>query len=66
LAQRFSGQAQAAKVALIDGVPGGVWPSATGAPIVVFGLTTRDRKVIEIELLADPERLSLLNVEILE
>jgi RNA polymerase sigma-70 factor, ECF subfamily len=64
VAQQFSGQAQAAQLALIDGVPGAVW-AAGGRPIVVFGFTVRNGKVLDIELAADPERLSRLNIEIL-
>ncbi len=64
VAQQFSGQAQAAQLALIDGVPGAVW-AAGGRPIVVFGFTVRNGKVVDIELAADPERLSRLKIEIL-
>jgi RNA polymerase sigma-70 factor (ECF subfamily) len=64
VATRFSGQAQAAQVALIDGVPGGVW-AAGGRPLVAFGFTVRDGKVVDIELVADAERLSRLSIEIL-
>jgi RNA polymerase sigma factor (sigma-70 family) len=65
VATRFAGQAQAAQVALIDGVPGAVW-FAAGRPVVVFGMTTRNGKVVEIELVADAARLSRLKIEILE
>jgi RNA polymerase sigma-70 factor (ECF subfamily) len=64
VATRFAGQAQAAQVALIDGLPGGVW-MGQGRPVVVFGFTLRGGKVVEIELAADPERLSRLHVEVL-
>jgi DNA-directed RNA polymerase specialized sigma24 family protein len=64
VAKKFAGQAQAVQLALIDGVPGGVWAPG-GKPRVVFGFTTRNGKVAEIELLADRERLSGLNIEIL-
>jgi RNA polymerase sigma-70 factor (ECF subfamily) len=64
VAKRFAGQAQGAQPALIDGVPGAVW-AAGGRPVVVFGFTTRDGKVVEIELIADSERLSRLKIEIL-
>ncbi len=64
VAQRFAGQAQAARVALIDGAPGMVWGSAT-APRVVFAFTIEGGKVTEIELAADPERLRQVNVEML-
>ena len=64
VAEQFSGQAQAAQLALIDGVPGAVWAPG-GKPIVGFEFTMRDGKVAEIHLVADPERLSRLNVEVL-
>jgi RNA polymerase sigma factor (sigma-70 family) len=64
VAEQFNGQAQAAQVALIDGVPGAVWV-AGGIPRVAFGFTVRDGKVVRIELVADPERLSRLKIEIL-
>jgi RNA polymerase sigma-70 factor (ECF subfamily) len=41
-----------------------VW-AAGGKPVVVFGFTTRGGKVVEIELVADSERLSRLKIEIL-
>jgi RNA polymerase sigma-70 factor (ECF subfamily) len=64
VATRFAGQAQAAQVALIDGVPGGVW-YAQGKPVVVFGFKLQNGKVAEIELVVDSERLSGLKIEIL-
>ena len=64
VAGQFAGQAQAAQLALIDGVPGAVW-AAGGRPVVVFGFTIRNGKVAEIELAADTERLSRLKIEIL-
>jgi RNA polymerase sigma factor (sigma-70 family) len=65
VATRFAGQAQAAQVALIDGVPGAVWAHGD-RPIVVFGFTVRNGKVVEIELAADSDRLGRLQIEILE
>ena len=64
VAEQFAGRAQAAQLALIDGVPGGVWAPG-GTPRVVFGFTIRNGKVVEIELAADAERLSRLKIEIL-
>lgn len=64
VATRFASQAQAAQLALIDGVPGAVW-AHNGRPVVVFGFTTRNGKVVEIELAADTERLNRLKIEIL-
>jgi RNA polymerase sigma factor (sigma-70 family) len=65
VATRFAGQAQAAQVAVIDGVPGAVW-AAGGRPIVVFVFTVHNGKVVEIELVAEAERLRRLQIEILE
>ncbi|HLF78780.1 MAG TPA: RNA polymerase subunit sigma-70, partial [Dehalococcoidia bacterium] len=64
VAGQFNGAAQAAQLALIDGAPGAVW-AAGGRPVVVFGFTIRNGKVVEIELAADTERLSRLKIEIL-
>jgi hypothetical protein len=64
VAKQFAGRAQAAQLALIDGVPGAVWAPG-GTPRVVFGFTVRDGKVVEIELAADTERLGRLKIEIL-
>ncbi len=63
VAGQFNGAAQAAQVVLIDGVPGGAWV-AGGIPRVVFSFTVRNGKVTDIELVADPDRLSSMNVEI--
>jgi RNA polymerase sigma factor (sigma-70 family) len=64
VAEQFAGGAQAAQLALIDGVPGAVW-APRGTPRVVFGFTIRNDKVVEIALVADPERLSGLTIEML-
>jgi len=64
VAEQFAGGAQAAQLALIDGVPGAVW-APRGTPRVVFGFTIRDGKVVEIALVADTERLSRLKIKIL-
>jgi RNA polymerase sigma-70 factor (ECF subfamily) len=64
VAEQFAGAAQAARLALIDGVPGAVWATG-GTPRVVFGFTIRNGKVVEIELTADTERLGRLKIEIL-
>jgi RNA polymerase sigma-70 factor (ECF subfamily) len=64
VAGMFSGAAQTAQLVLIDGIPGAVWAPG-GTPRVVFGVTIRNGKVVEIELAADPERLSRLKIEIL-
>jgi RNA polymerase sigma-70 factor (ECF subfamily) len=61
VAEQFNGAAQAAQLALIDGLPGAVWV-ANGRPVVVFGFTVREGRVVEIELAADAERLSRMKI----
>jgi RNA polymerase sigma-70 factor (ECF subfamily) len=64
VAKQFAGQAQGVQVAIIDGVPGGVW-MAGGEPRMVFAFTIRDGKVLGIELAADRERLRGLDIEVM-
>jgi RNA polymerase sigma-70 factor (ECF subfamily) len=65
VAEQFKGAAQAAQLALLDGVPGAVWASG-GRTVVAFSFTTRGGKVVGIELVADPERLSRMKVEVIQ
>ncbi|HEY8601130.1 MAG TPA: sigma-70 family RNA polymerase sigma factor [Thermomicrobiales bacterium] len=64
VAEQFNGAAQAAQLALIDGMPGAVW-ATKGTPRMLFEFTIRDGKVVEIALAADAERLSQLTIEVL-
>jgi RNA polymerase sigma-70 factor (ECF subfamily) len=64
VAGQFFGQAQAAQVALIDGIPGAVW-MANGRPVVAFSFKMRDGRVAEIELIANADRLGRMQVELL-
>jgi RNA polymerase sigma-70 factor (ECF subfamily) len=41
-------------------------PPGGGRPRVVFGFTIADGRIVEIELLADPERLRELDLAILD
>jgi RNA polymerase sigma factor (sigma-70 family) len=60
----FAGRARVAKPALIDGAVGAVWAPG-GQPRVVFGFTITGGKIVGIEILADPERLTQLDLAIL-
>ena len=60
-----SGRARAAKLALLDGFAGAVWAPG-GQPRVVFGFTIHGGKIVEIELLADPEQLERLDLAIID
>jgi RNA polymerase sigma-70 factor (ECF subfamily) len=65
VAATFSGRAQAAQPALVNGAPGVVWAPG-GRPRVVFAFTIADGKIVQIEMLADPARLSELDLSILQ
>jgi RNA polymerase sigma factor (sigma-70 family) len=57
VAATFSGRAQAARLALVDGLAGAVW-SLRGEPQVVFNFTIADGRITTIELLGNPDYLS--------
>ena len=64
VAGTFSGRARAAQLALVNGSVGAVWATG-GRPRVVFEFTIKRGKIVEIALVADPERLGQLDVTIL-
>ena len=64
VAGTFSGQARAARPALVDGVPGLVWMQH-GETRVVFDFTLRDGRIAAIELIADAERIAPLDLVLL-
>ena len=51
--------------ALVNGAAGLV-STRDGEPFSVLGFTIRERKIVEIDILADPERLRRLDLTILE
>ncbi len=61
VAANFSGRARAAILATVDGEPGGVW-QAGGKPRVVFGFTVEGDTITRIDLIADPVRLSEMEI----
>jgi hypothetical protein len=61
VAATFSGRARAAQLALVNGAVGLVWAPG-GKPRVVFSFTIGDGKIVAINLIADPERLSRLDL----
>jgi RNA polymerase sigma factor (sigma-70 family) len=65
VAGTFSGRARAAKLVLLDGFAGAVWAPG-GRPRVVFGFTIEAGKIVEIELLADPEQLGRLDLAMVD
>jgi RNA polymerase sigma factor (sigma-70 family) len=65
VARQFSGRAREAQPALVDGAVGAVWAPG-GRPRVVFGFTITRGKIVEIDILADPERLRQLDLAVLD
>jgi hypothetical protein len=64
VADTFAGRARVAQPALVDGAVGLVWAPG-GRPRVVFAISIARGKIVEIALVADPERLSQLDLVIL-
>jgi RNA polymerase sigma-70 factor (ECF subfamily) len=65
VAKFFSGRAQNARSALIDGKVG-VVVAPRGRLIVVLGVTIKDGKITAIEAIADPTRLSQLELGVIK
>jgi RNA polymerase sigma-70 factor (ECF subfamily) len=49
---------------LVNGIPGGVAWAPDGTPFSVLALTVRGGKIVEIDVLADPERLGKLDLTV--
>jgi RNA polymerase sigma-70 factor, ECF subfamily len=64
VAQTFSGRAQAARQALINGESGLVWAPG-GQPRVVFALHIDGDAISRIDMIADPDHVASLDVVIL-
>jgi RNA polymerase sigma-70 factor (ECF subfamily) len=64
VAKTFSGRAQAAQLAIVDGAAGLVWAPG-GRPRVVFGFTLARGRIVAIDMVADPQRLRQLDVAVL-
>jgi RNA polymerase sigma factor (sigma-70 family) len=62
VATTFSGRARAAQPALVNGVPGLVWAPG-GRPRVVFDFRITSGKIVEIDMVADPEALRQTHVD---
>ncbi len=65
LPRPFSGRAGAAQPALVDGALGLVWAPG-GRPRVVFGFTIARGRILEIDIVADPEQLRQLDLAVLD
>ncbi|CAA9254453.1 MAG: hypothetical protein AVDCRST_MAG54-2161, partial [uncultured Actinomycetospora sp.] len=63
VARVFSGRAQAAQPALLDGVPGAVYAPG-GHVYSAFELVVIDGRIAVIEMIADPDVIAALDVEL--
>ena len=61
-AMSFRRFADTATRVLVNGVPGGVAWSPDGSPFAVLAMTVRGGRIIRIDVLADPDRLSRLDL----
>ncbi len=64
VARAMSGRANGAQPALLDGVVGAVWAPG-GKTRVAFRFTVADDQIIEIKVVADPQTLEQLDIQIL-
>jgi RNA polymerase sigma-70 factor (ECF subfamily) len=62
----YSTLAPFGRLALVNGTPGIVGARKDGEPIAVLAFTVRDRKVVELDVLADRARLRELDLAVLE
>ncbi len=49
---------------LVNGIPGGIAWAPDGSPFAVLALTARGGKIVHIDVLADPDRLSRLDLSL--
>jgi len=61
-AMSYAPMARFAQPVLVNGAPGHLI-ARDGRPLVVIGVTTRNGKITEIDILADPDRLSGLGLD---
>jgi RNA polymerase sigma-70 factor (ECF subfamily) len=62
IADTFSGRARTARLAMVDGAPGAAWvPDGTTRAVFVFRI--EHERIVQIELIADPEHIGRLELE---
>ena len=61
----FSRFARGAKSAFVDGAPAAAWMAAD-RPRVVYDFTISDGRIVAIDLIGDPDRLSRLDLAIVD
>ena len=66
LATAFSQVARFSRLALVNGTPGLVTTTPRGEPYSVMGFTIAHGRIVQIDILADPERLAKLDLLVLD
>jgi len=61
-AMSFRRFAETATRILVNGIPGGIAWTPDGRPFAVLALTVRGERIVEIDVLADPDRLRQLDL----
>jgi RNA polymerase sigma-70 factor (ECF subfamily) len=64
-ARAYSGGAPSTRLLLVNGALGAAWYQ-DGQPVIVFAITVEERKIVEIEMIAEPERLRRLDLAALD
>jgi RNA polymerase sigma factor (sigma-70 family) len=64
-ARAYSGGAPSTRLLLVNGAVGAAWYH-DGQPVIVFSFTVEERKIVEIEIIADLERLRRLDLAALD
>jgi len=62
----FSNRASSARTALVNGAAGMVVFDEAGRAFSVLGFIVARRRIVEIDILADPSRLSQLDLSVLD
>ena len=63
-AMSFRRFAESATKVLVNGIPGGVAWSPDGSPFAVLAATVRAGRIVQIDILADPDRLAQLDLAV--
>ena len=61
-AMSFRQFAERSTAILVNGAPGGIAWASDGSPFALLALTVRQGRIVEIDVLADPDRLGRLSM----
>jgi RNA polymerase sigma-70 factor (ECF subfamily) len=61
-AMKFRRLAETATSVLVNGLPGGISWAADGSPFAVLAFTVQGRRIVAIDVFADPDRLARLHL----